>query len=165
MYNRPRDAHMTEERKFLYPWPPWARRCVHVHQVIDKADRARCRHRMAHCRCPRVGPKTLGVLVTLLQDATANSHTPSQLEDSGAASGPHDANPVRGPRASPRHISSICSPTRTTALPAVGNTRPDFTLLPNAQSVANDHLRALASPGGMRGRPDARVHRSRVAAT
>lgn len=41
-----------------------------------------------------------------------------------------------------------------------GNTRPDFTLLPNAQSVANDHLRALASPGGMRARSDARVHRS-----
>ncbi|WP_245518923.1 MULTISPECIES: hypothetical protein [unclassified Mesorhizobium] len=41
---------------------------------------------------PHVDPRTLGVLVTLLQDATANSHTPSQLEDSGAASGPHDAN-------------------------------------------------------------------------
>lgn len=43
---------------------------------------------------PHVDPRTLGVLGTLLQDATANSHTPSQLEDSGAASGPHDASPI-----------------------------------------------------------------------
>lgn len=63
---------------------------------------------------PHVNPRTLGVLVTLLQDATANSPTPSQLEDSGAASGPYDAN--RGEvHAVPAHdisVRSVLQPAR-----------------------------------------------------
>ncbi|SJM34853.1 conserved hypothetical protein [Mesorhizobium delmotii] len=155
-------------------------RCVHVHEVIEKADREVFRCSLsghasdrwlevpawmfdrAVCTAwriaaaPHVDPRTLGVLVTLLQDATANSHTPSQLEDSGAASGPHDAN--RGEvHAAPAYdisVRSVLQPARradradATMAGAAGRDAPDADKADGAPDPRPRRRRAHRSTGG-----------------
>src|SRR6202051_1160001 len=100
--------------ELLYPWHPWAGCLVHIHEVVEKADREvfRCslsgqasgrrleipawmfdRAAGAAWRvgaAPYVDIAVLTALATLLQDVTSVSAAPSQLRDSSAAMGAHD---------------------------------------------------------------------------
>src|SRR5882762_10211079 len=143
---RRRNAHGITECELLYPWHPWAGCLVHIHEVVKKAgievfrcslsgqasgrrleipawmfDRAaRAAWRVG--AAPYVDIAVLAALATLLQDVTSVSGAPSQLRDSSAALGSHDAN--RGDPCRARlpliailtamHVSSICSATRPT---------------------------------------------------
>jgi hypothetical protein len=121
---RRRNAHGIAEYELLYPWHPWAGCLVHIHEVVEKAGREvfRCSRsgrasarwleipawmfdRAAHAAwrvgaAPYVDIAVLTALATLLQDVTSVSGAPSQLRDSSAAFGSHDAN--RGDVACPR---------------------------------------------------------------
>src|ERR1700692_2558310 len=111
-----RNAHGIAESELLYPWHPWAGCLVHIHEVVEKAGievfrcslsgqasgrrleipawmfdraaRAAWRVGVAPYCCIAV----LTALATLLQDVTSVSAAPSQLRDSSAALGSHDAN-------------------------------------------------------------------------
>src|ERR1700730_3338969 len=113
---RRRNAHGIAESELLYPWHPWAGCLVHIHEVVEKAggevfrcslsgqasgrrleipawmfDRAaRAAWRVG--AAPYVDIAVLTALATLLQDVTSVSAAPSQLRDSSAALGSHDAN-------------------------------------------------------------------------
>src|SRR3984885_11096459 len=113
---RLRNAHGIAEHELLYPWHPWAGCLVHIHEVVEKAAREvfRCslsgrasgrwleipawmfdRAAGAAWRvgaAPYVDIAVLTGLATLLQDVTPVSAAPSQLRDSSAALGSHDAN-------------------------------------------------------------------------
>src|SRR3979409_2107142 len=113
---RRRNAHGIAEYELLYPWHPWAGCLVHIHEVVEKAGREvfRCslsgrasgqwleipawmfdRAAGAAWRvgaAPYVDIAVLTALATLLQDVTSVSGAPSQLRDSSAALGSHDAN-------------------------------------------------------------------------
>src|SRR6202045_4334248 len=129
---RRRNAHGIAEYELLYPWHPWAGCLVHIHEVVEKAGREvfRCslsgrasgrwlefpawmfdRAARAAWRvgaAPYVDIAVLTALATLLQDVTSVSGAPSQLRDSSAALGSHDAN--RGDvHAAPAYRSSPSS--------------------------------------------------------
>src|ERR1700716_3557063 len=129
---RRRNAHGIAEYELLYPWHPWAGCLVHIHEVVEKAGREvfRCslsgrasgqwleipawmfdRAARAAWRvgaAPYVDMAVLTALATLLQDVTSVSGAPSQLQDSSAALGSHDAN--RGDlHAAPAYRSSPSS--------------------------------------------------------
>src|SRR5258707_1535806 len=113
---RRRNAHGITEDQLLYPWHPWAGCLVHIHEVVEKAGREVFRCSLS-CRAsarwlelpawmfdraagaawrvgaaPYVDIAVLTALATLLQDVTSVSGAPSQLRDSSAALGSHDAN-------------------------------------------------------------------------
>src|ERR1700737_1639670 len=113
---RRRNAHGIAEYELLYPWHPWAGCLVHIHEVVEKAggEVFRCslsgratgrwleipawmfdRAARAPGRVgapPHVDIAVLSAFATLLQDVTSVSGAPSQLRDSSAALGSHDAN-------------------------------------------------------------------------
>src|SRR5260221_2532865 len=142
---RRRNAHGIAEYELLYPWHPWAGCLVHIHEVVEKAGREvfRCslsgrasgrwleipawmfdRAAGAAWRvgaAPYVDLAVLTALATLLQDVTSVSGAPSQLRDSSAALGSHDAN--RGDvHAAPAYCSSPssqqCTSVRSVLRPA-----------------------------------------------
>src|SRR5258708_9666311 len=135
---RRRNAHGIAEYELLYPWHPWARCLVHIHEVVGKAggevfrcslsgqasgrwleipawmfDRAaRAAWRVG--AAPYVNIAVLTALAMLLHDVTSVSAAPSQLRDSSAALGSHDAN--RGDvHAAPAYRSSPSSQQCTSA--------------------------------------------------
>src|SRR5260370_4233021 len=143
---RRRNAHGIAESELLYPWHPWAGCLVHIHEVVEKAgiEVFRCslsgqasgrrleipawmfdRAAGAAWRggaAPYVDIAVLTALATLLQDVTSVSAAPSQLQDSSAALGSHDAN--RGDaHAAPAYRSSPssqqCTPVRSVLRPAL----------------------------------------------
>src|ERR1700738_5075693 len=140
-----RNAHGIAEHELLYPWHPWAGCLVHIHAVVQKAGReifrcslsgrasarwleipswmfdwaARAAWRVG--AAPYVDLAVLTALATLLQDVTSVSGTPSQLRDSSAALGSHDAN--RGdvhaaPAYCPSPSSQQCTSVRSVLRPA-----------------------------------------------
>src|ERR1700737_2022965 len=142
---RRRNAHGIAEYELLYPWHPWAGCLVHIHEVVEKAGREvfRCslsgrasgrwleipawmfdRAARAAWRvgaAPYVDIAVLTALATLLQEVTSVSGAPSQLRDSSAALGSHDAN--RGDvHAAPAYRSSPssqqCTSVRSVLRPA-----------------------------------------------
>jgi hypothetical protein len=150
---RRRNAHGTAEYELLYPWHPWTGCLVHIHEVVEKAgsevfrcslsgrasgrwleipawmfDRAACAAWRVGA-APHVDIAVLSALATLLQDVTSVSVSavPSQLRDSGAALGSHDAN--RGDvHAAPAYRSSPssqqCTSVRSVLRPAVRRSAP-----------------------------------------
>src|SRR5258708_1482872 len=143
---RRRNAHGIAEYELLYPWHPWAGCLVHIHEVVEKAgievfrcslsgqasgrwleipawmfDRA-ARTAWRVGAAPYVDIAVLTALATLLQDVTSVSGAPSQLRDSSAALGSHDAN--RGDvHAAPAYRSSPssqqCTSVRSVLRPAL----------------------------------------------
>src|ERR1700739_1074160 len=143
---RRRNAHGIAEHELLYPWHPWAGCLVHIHEVVEKAGRevfrcslsgrasarwleipawmldraARATWRIGAAPCVDIA--VLTALATLLQDVTSVSDAPSQLRDSSAALGSHDAN--RGDvHAAPAYRSSPssqqCTSVRSVLRPAL----------------------------------------------
>src|SRR6202049_3195499 len=133
------------EYELLYPWHPWAGCLVHIHEVVEKAGREgfRCslsgqasgrrleipawmfdRAARAAWRvgaAPYVDIAVRTALAPLLQDVTSVSAAPSQLRDSSAALGSHDAN--RGdvhaaPAYCPSPSSQQCTSIRSVRRPA-----------------------------------------------
>ena len=126
------NAHRTgepDERELLYPWHPWARRQVYLHELVEKAGIAvfRCtlsgdasgrwqevpawmfdRAASTSWRLlavPHVELSALRALASLLQDASGGA---SQLQETGAALGSHEAN--RGDvHAAPAHDTPVRS--------------------------------------------------------
>src|ERR1700692_4093306 len=112
---RRRSAHGIAEDELLYPWHPWAGCLVHIHEVVEKAGREvfRCslsgrasgewleipawvfdRAERAAWRvggAPYVDIAVLTALPRLLQDVASVTGAPSQLQESSAALGSHDA--------------------------------------------------------------------------
>src|SRR3981189_171282 len=143
---RRQNAHGIAEYELLYPWHPWAGCLVHIHEVVEKAggevfrcslsgrasgrwleipawmfDRAaRAAWRVG--AAPYVDIAVLTALAPLLRDVTSVSGAPSQLRDSSAALGSHDAN--RGDvHAAPAYRSSPssqqCTSVRSVLRPAL----------------------------------------------
>src|SRR3982075_4705216 len=144
---RRRNAHGIAEYELLYPWHPWAGCLFHIHEVVEKAGREvfRCslsgrasgqwleipawmfdRAARAAWRvgaAPYVGIAVLTALATLLRDVTSVSGAPSQLQDSSAALGSHDANRGGDVHAAPAYRSSPssqqCTAVRSVLRPAL----------------------------------------------
>src|SRR6266404_4846901 len=142
---RRRNAHGITEYELLYPWHPWAGCLIHIHEVVEKADREvfRCslsgrasarwleipawmfdRAARAAWRVgatPYVELAVLTALPTLLQDVTSVSGAPSQLRDSSAALGSHDANrgDVHAPAYRSPPSSQQCTSVRSVLRPAL----------------------------------------------
>src|SRR3981189_3891751 len=143
---RRQNAHGIAEYELLYPWHPWAGCLVHIDEVVEKVGREvfRCslsgrasgqwleipawmfdRAAGAAWRvgaAPYVDIAVLTALATLLRDVTSVSGAPSQLQDSSAALGSHDAN--RGDvHAAPAYRSSPssqqCTSVRSVLRPAL----------------------------------------------
>src|SRR5580704_10780861 len=149
---RRRNAHGIAEYELLYPWHPWAGCPVHIHEVVERAggevfrcslsgrasarwleipawmfDRAaRAAWRVGAAPCVDIA--VLTALAPLLQDVTSVSGAPSQLRDSGAALGSHDANrgdvhaapAYRSPPSSQQctSVRSVLRPARRRSAPA-----------------------------------------------
>src|SRR5216683_29109 len=161
--SRQQNAHVTEERRVLYPWHPWFGLTVHVHEAVERRGTStfRCSldgrvtgrwlelpawmFELAACVPMRIAPSpqtsgtALAALRALLRDAAGISARPPLLNV-----------PVSGVGRDPCHQDR-----RATDAPSAPTSRKTQTRSPSAGSVPPSQPRTGVAPS-VEGRPSDR---------